>query len=161
MGIMSVSELRKQSGELSAPINPLNVANFLGIDVYETNFTEEDGKNVSGIVAVEDGQPVIYVNASDPHVRRRFTIAHEIGHVYLGHLTNKENNELIDDEVRLRSVNWNTEEKLANAFAAQLLMPASLIRHAISRGHSTVEELAELFDVSEQSMVFRLKNLGF
>jgi Zn-dependent peptidase ImmA (M78 family) len=161
MELLSVGDLRKQAGEMRAPIEPLNVAGYLGIDVYETHFTDEDGENVSGIVAIEEGQPVIYVSASDVSVRKRFTIAHEIGHVHLGHLTHKENNELIDDEKRLRSANWNMEEKQANAFAAQLLMPAALIRQAINKGHNSVEELAELFKVSEQAMMYRLRNLGY
>ena len=161
MGLMGVSELRKQAGEVFAPINPLNIASYLGIEVYETHFTPDDGKNVSGIVAIEDGQPVIYVNAQDADVRKRFTIAHEIGHVYLGHLTNKDNNELIDDEMRLRSSVWDMEEKQANAFAAKLLMPAFLVRDAILAGRTSVEELAELFYVSEQAMMFRLRNLGY
>jgi Zn-dependent peptidase ImmA (M78 family) len=161
MGIMSTAALRKQTRELQAPINPLNIANYLGIDVYETCFTPDDGKNISGIVAIEEGQPVIYVNASDVPVKKRFTIAHEIGHVYLGHLTNKENNELLDDEVRLRSSVWNMEEKEANAFAAQLLMPASLIQGAGNAGRTSVEKLAELFEVSEQAMMYRLRILGF
>ncbi|MDR1509601.1 MAG: ImmA/IrrE family metallo-endopeptidase [Synergistaceae bacterium] len=161
MGFMSVTNLLKQSGEFHVPVDPLSVASHLNIEVYETDFTLEDGENVSGIVAVEDGQPVIYVSTRDPHVRKRFTIAHEIGHVYLGHLADKENNELIDDEVRLRSATWNLEEKEANEFAARLLMPASLIRGAIDRGRVSIEELAEFFDVSEQAMMYRLKNLGY
>jgi Zn-dependent peptidase ImmA (M78 family) len=161
MELVNVSDLREQAGETRAPIEPLNIAGYLGIDVYETNFTAEDGENVSGIVAVEEGQPVIYVNADDGLVRKRFTIAHEIGHVHLGHLTHKENNELIDDEKLLRSANWNSEEKQANAFAAQLLMPAMLIKQAINKGHNSVEELADLFKVSEQAMMYRLRNLGY
>jgi Zn-dependent peptidase ImmA (M78 family) len=161
MGLMNVAALRKQAGESSAPIDPLKIAGSLDIEVYETRFTSADGKNVSGIVAIEEGQPVIYVNSSDVPARKRFTMAHEIGHVYLGHLTDKENNELIDDEVRLRSSVWNLEEKEANAFAAQLLMPASLIRSAVNAGRASVEELAELFEVSEQAMMYRLQNLGY
>jgi len=161
MGLVSAATLLRQAGELSAPIRPLNIANYLGIEVYEINFTLDDGKNVSGIVAIEEGQPVIYVEAGEANVRKRFTIAHEIGHVVLGHLTNKENNELIDDEVRLRSSVWNVEERQANAFAAQLLMPASLIRGAVNRGLASVEELAEMFEVSEQAMMYRLRNLGY
>jgi Zn-dependent peptidase ImmA (M78 family) len=161
MGILNVEGLRKEAGELHAPINPINIASYLGIEVYETSFTPEDGQNVSGIVAIEEEIPVIYVNENDAYVRKRFTIAHEIGHVFLGHLTNKENNELIDDEVRLRSAVWNIEEKHANAFAAQLLMPASLVRNEINSKRTSVEELAELFDVSVQAMVYRLRNLGY
>jgi hypothetical protein len=48
MGFANVSNLRKLAGELRAPIDPLNIASYMGIEVYETQFTEKDGKNVAG-----------------------------------------------------------------------------------------------------------------
>lgn len=47
----------------------------------------------------------------------------------------------------------------ANAFAAELLMPASLVEQAVGRYGKDVGALAELFDVSSQAMQFRLEKL--
>jgi DNA helicase-2/ATP-dependent DNA helicase PcrA len=47
----------------------------------------------------------------------------------------------------------------ANAFAAELLMPASLVEQAVERYGKDVPALAELFDVSRQAMQFRLEKL--
>ncbi len=54
----------------------------------------------------------------------------------------------------------------ANQFAACLLMPADLVKHAVTACggsllvDSQVSELASTFDVSEQAMTIRLSTLG-
>jgi Zn-dependent peptidase ImmA (M78 family) len=137
--------------------DPIKLAAKMQIDIYETDFTDEDGTNVSGIAAIEGRKPVIYVNLKDPREKQRFIIAHEIYHIYAGDIGNKENRELIDDEKRLRSMMWNKEERQANTFAMQFLMPRRSIKHAIKKGIGTsVEELAELFQVPENVMIYKL-----
>ena len=66
--------------------------------------------------------------------RRSFTLAHEVGHIYLGH----------DQDGRA----W---EQQANAFAAELLMPRILAAHYLRMLGSRVEPsaaLAQVFAVS-------------
>lgn len=64
----------------------------------------------------------IHINKNEPEVRQRFTMAHEIGHVVMNHSGNP-----------FRVKNNNTEiinqhyERMANKFAAELLMPRKLI----------------------------------
>jgi Zn-dependent peptidase ImmA (M78 family) len=128
--------------------------------------------DISGILyRNEPGDPVIGVNARDARTRQRFTIAHELGHLLLhpGH-------QIIVD--KLVKVNFRrtasmpvaglAEEREANAFAAELLMPERLLKDAASQivGDSVlystdglIRELAALFDVSLQSMGYRLVNL--
>ena len=57
---------------------------------------------------------VITLNSSHPASRRRFTVAHELGHIVLDHEAT-----LPTDEVERATL-----EAQANAFAAELLMPA-------------------------------------
>lgn len=47
----------------------------------------------------------------------------------------------------------------ANAFAAELLMPAPLVERAVERYGKDVAALAELFDISRQAMQLRLEKL--
>jgi DNA helicase II / ATP-dependent DNA helicase PcrA len=47
----------------------------------------------------------------------------------------------------------------ANAFAAELLMPAPLVEQAVARYAKDVRALAEIFDVSQQAMQIRLQKL--
>jgi hypothetical protein len=54
--------------------------------------------------------------------------------------------------------NWQ-HERAANEFAANLLMPADLVRRTADR-ITDINELAAAFDVSRQAMAFRLAALG-
>ena len=46
--------------------------------------------NEDGYSRLVDNKPVIYYNDNKPTRRIRFTIAHEIGHILLGHLSQGE-----------------------------------------------------------------------
>jgi Zn-dependent peptidase ImmA (M78 family) len=124
---------------------------------------------LSGLLyrAPDDGHAIIGVNATHAEVRQRFTIAHEIAH-----LTLHSEALFVDGLVRrdhVSSVGIDPEEVEANAFAAELLMPRdSVVREVDSRvpeGGSIspaklIRQLADVFEVSEQAMQFRLMNLG-
>lgn len=116
----------------------------------------------------------IYVNILDPEVRQRFTIAHEIGHILLGHegISYRDpNNEQYNDLVK------RMNEVSANGFAAELLMPEKLLRKALEKtmyelnydtkqkfSDSDIDYLAEntakKMIVSLESFKYRLKNLN-
>ncbi len=118
------------------------------------------GMAVSGEVCLQDGECVIRYNADDHEVRQRFTIAHELGHVELGHLQGRE--KCLRDPRENYSLNhYKPEERDANRFAAALLMPAQAVRAAVvGMKEPDVEKLAELFKVSRLAMGIRLKQLG-
>ena len=138
-----------------APISVVAIANNLGIKVYRTR---DFNDRISGLIQKDEhygGKSgyAIYTNASHPITRRRFTIAHEIGHFVLHH-------ELIGDGITddglYRSRLKGGLESAANRFAANLLMPKELVWKFIEQGVDTVEELAKKFKVSESAMSIRL-----
>jgi Zn-dependent peptidase ImmA (M78 family) len=106
------------------------------------------------------------VNQSDPPYRKRFTIAHELGHHFLHLLSD---GEFVDSKVDLfrdsetdvspESIEQRRPEIQANQFAAALLMPADLVKREYSPTPN-LEELARKFNVSEAAMGFRLTKLG-
>lgn len=114
---------------------------------------------VSGaILEFEDG-PVIAVNDSQVVGRQRFTVAHELGHHLLRHHDRFHVDLSASTEVgEPPGYNW-LHEREANEFAADLLMPASMVRR-----HAAVDDsprgLAEIFNVSPIAMSYRLQNLG-
>ena len=67
----------------------------------------------------------ILVNASHPHVRKRFSFAHEYAHALLDR----------DRTISVSSTDNSTDhvEKRANAFAAAFLMPSNGVREALQR----------------------------
>src|SRR6185437_5381714 len=94
-----------------------------------------EAADISGLLyRVAGTVPVIGVNSTNPKVRQRFTIGHE-----LGHLTLHQGQHLILERlVRLNfrdatsSTASDQEEIEANQFAAELLMPRVLLQKAIN-----------------------------
>jgi Zn-dependent peptidase ImmA (M78 family) len=110
--------------------------------------------DVSGMLVPAERS--VYVNASEPEQRRRFTLAHELGHWICQCLEGT----AAPIYCRAEEVGLDPAvkalEREANVFAAELLMPEPEVRAAFS----TVSELADRFSVSEEAMHWRLYNLG-
>lgn len=158
----TVESLLQNTDQRTPPINISRIANDLGIMVLETSMPEPD---VSGfIVKRDDGQICIYVNEDDSITRQRFTIAHELAHYYLHY---RESNGVSDkkgilDFVKFRNGVYDEggrdEEKQANAFAAELLVPFNALRELWEAGHMDAAFLANRFAVSTEMMINRLKS---
>jgi Zn-dependent peptidase ImmA (M78 family) len=108
------------------------------------------------------------VNSMHAPTRRRFTVAHELGHLLL-----HKNESLHIDErfpIGFRSAASSqavdASEIEANQFAAELLMPMSLLTADLAAmppdidSEAAVTELAQRYEVSEQAMTIRLSALG-
>jgi Zn-dependent peptidase ImmA (M78 family)/DNA-binding XRE family transcriptional regulator len=125
----------------------------------------DDFDSPDGCSAVDPdtGASYVLINSDKHRVRRRFTIAHEIGHLALGHLLGGQ--VIVDETVGGKS----PEEKQANAFAAGFLMPAEGVQGAVKRLRKRLGAppnpldwivwLAASFGVSEQAAAYRLINL--
>lgn len=155
-------EILRKHGLLSIPVNPLDLATKLGMAVHNAKFFDE---NLVGMIAKKDGKMTLLVKGTDPPFRKRFTIAHELGHHFL-HLA--EDGEFVDGEADLfRNARGDQgdispeqrREIQANMFAAALLMPSEDIRSEYKRVRS-VSKLARRFNVSEEAIGGRLDQLG-
>lgn len=155
-------ELLQANNSYAIPVDPVVLANRLGIKVSNAVFSEQ---TLAGMVARRGDQVSILVNQADPPFRKRFTIAHELGH-YLFHLP--KDGEIVDreadlfrvadaDEIPADVARWREIE--ANRFAAALLMDADHVRDEWSRLRS-VSAMARLFNVSETAMGIRIGTLG-
>lgn len=121
----------------------------------------------SGLLMRSREGTVIGVNEDHPPVRRRFTVAHELGHLLL-----HEGQQIrydLDFKVNLRSKasseGKNVEEIEANFFASSLLMPEAMLeadpRTAFIHldDDAALETLAKAYKVSRQAMTIRLTRL--
>ncbi len=109
---------------------------------------------VSGMLLPPERQ--IWLNGGEVAARRRFTLAHELGHWVCQHLEGK----AAPFYCRSKDVAPDTDQALereANVFAAELLMPEPAVRAVFS---GSVEVTAEAFGVSEEAMHWRLFNVG-
>lgn len=146
------------------PINIKEIAMELGLVVQTGDF----GNEVSGVIVFKNGKGIIGYNPNDPDVRQRFTIAHEFGH----YLLHKNRMEMFVDKTYYAFRDENSSkgefklEREANAFAAAILMPRSLLLKEIklrnfdlAESDESLNKLAKKFRVSVQAMSFRLANL--
>lgn len=85
-----------------------------------------------------------------PRGRIRFTIAHEIGHILLGHLSEAQTRS------KVKSSNKPIQETEADMFAARLLMPACVL-HEI--GVTKPEDITRVCDVSNKAAIIRAERI--
>lgn len=155
--------LLTEHGLAAIPVDVNRLARLMGATVNEVEFPDKD--RVSGAVMRTEQGPVILVNKKHKEVRRRFTIAHEVGHLALHNVEMHIDKARYRDEVAGQGV--DPDEVEANAFAAELLMPAEALRgrlvgkEVMVVDEDLIDELAAEFKVSAQSMSWRLANLGF
>ncbi len=150
----TINEYKKQ-----IPVDVEELAKALGIEVNYAHL----GNDVSGMIErIKDKNYLITINADDPKTRQRFTLAHELGH-FVYHKDKMGDG--IDDDRIYRSTNvgkhHNTriganEETQANKFAANLLMPWSLISDLQDKKVTKSDDIAKHLGVSKHAICIRL-----
>lgn len=131
----------------TAPIsNLMETLEYKGIRIFEI----ETRKRFHGISGCSDSTPVIAVRAQDELVRKRFTIAHELGHVLL---------EFPDTD------NPKTLEKRCHDFASAFLLPevaikAQLGKHREGIALMELQKLKGIYGISIQAIMHRAERLG-
>jgi hypothetical protein len=140
----------------SAPVDVGQIAEALGLGLWESSNLSDgvSGKLMRDPANGGKSGYSIIVNSADAHVRKRFTVAHEIAH-YILH-RDLIGNELVDDSL-FRSGLTTSEEAQANRLAADILMPRHLLNEiAPAPFDKSPEFLSKRFQVSEQAMRIRL-----
>lgn len=139
---------------VDVPVDPVSIAASLGVKVY----TADLEPSVAGLLVKRRGEDAeIYLNSADSENRQRFTCAHEVGHYIQRSNADDAEWEFVDRRDQLSSEGTDLGEIYANAFAAELLMPAHEVRSAAKR--MSLAELALEFQVSLEAMKYRLQTL--
>ena len=155
-------EILNQHGLYSLPIDPVVLANKFDITVHNAEFVDDSW---AASISKRGSSTSIFVEQSDTLPRKRFSVAHELGHYFLHHLP--ENGEFADKQAdmfreRTPSENTSNEDRYreieANRFAAALLMPAELVRKQWEKKQN-VSWMAKTFKVSNEAMGYRLEAL--
>lgn len=139
-------EILIQENIRELPINIVELCHSLGIEMKYDNELVEDGH-----CTIHNGVPYIVINPDSTRQRKRFTIAHELGHLLLGHVGKYE---LVN---RDPSPNDNPIERAANVFAGRLLAPACVLWGCNAR---TAEDIMELCDISAAAADIRAQRLA-
>ncbi|MFA7685568.1 MAG: ImmA/IrrE family metallo-endopeptidase [Candidatus Gracilibacteria bacterium] len=150
------------------PVDIRAVIRSVGIIVAEAPH-EDDG--MSGLILRGNGKTLIGLNASHHENRKRFTLAHELGHNELhskGIFIDPEKNFNIKYRAK-KNGGYDPEESEANAFAAELLMPEDWVKKDFdtldknfkSLGKEFIANaLAKKYEVSDEAMNIRLDSLS-
>jgi Zn-dependent peptidase ImmA (M78 family) len=159
-------ELLNSFGSVGSPVPVEKIAKSIGVQVRFSPLDDE----LSGMIYIKDGVPIVGVNSIHHPNRQRFTIAHELGHYQL-HRDVLSSAVHVDKNfpVLMRDANsatgWDKREIEANQFAAALLMPKSSIEHALGGkpldidDDRPLEEIARKFRVSKQALEYRIRKL--
>lgn len=136
----------------SLPVDLLDVAGKAGIKVIKNGDVRILSSNEIGkcIYDYEENKWYLIYDDECTSGRRRFTIAHELGHIFLGH-------ELIYSEYeRTFSTHKTQPESEADMFASRLLAPACVLWALDVR---SAEEIASLCDISQAASQIRAKRM--
>ena len=111
--------------------------------------------NISGVLDTRGDRPIVLIQESHDEKRKRFSLAHELGHYILN---SSHRGVHLDKHTYFRSnlssIGTDIEEKKANRFAAELLMPSDILWEILS------EDMTDLIDAEEDDGLKALKKLA-
>lgn len=141
----------------SPPVDIEKMLKILGVELYFDDFDE-----IQGIAYGSEGKRTIIVNRNLSMTRRRFTIAHELGHILI---PRPRKDRLFMDKIIPfgKQVSQSPIEISANRFAAEILMPKPMVDKLWEK-YSTnpkyrPEVVAEILQVSETAFRLRMREL--
>lgn len=138
---VTLDRFQKEHQKMSIPVPVHDIAEWLGFRIVLLTTVPDD---FSGLVSLEDR--LIGVNRSHHEHRRRFSIAHEIGHVLLGHPA-----EGISFRKEIRRYDLE-----ADLCASEILIPEKILLPVLKRTRN-IRVLASAFLVSTAAMERRLE----
>lgn len=159
--INSLAEDVLSAYNISVPIENIDeIVEKLGGTIQKEAFFSD------GAVEKEGNGFKIIVSPFQDEKRERFTIAHELGHLFL-HMGYRTNNELWEKQENniYHRIGNSEKEYQANEFAAAFLMPATeylSVLNKVAEGNMVdTSKIAEYFNVSIEAAANRGKFLGY
>jgi hypothetical protein len=164
---VEAEQLLEDLGLNEVPVIPEIVCKAMSSPQYPVSIHEKpmssDGFHGISIGDSKGAAILVNSNISNRH-RKRFTAAHEIGHVCLHIQTNIQSKfECSAKDISSGDNSNNNYEKEANQFASSLLMPSTVISPAINKNDlswTLVEEIKKQCDVSLEAAVRRVISLS-
>lgn len=142
---------------------PVKITPFARALDVNVNYT--DLQHVSGLI-VKRGRDIsaeVLLNSNDSYQPRRFTLAHELGHlIERSTISGDQQFDFVDmrpnPSVVAQYDTYDLHEFYADEFAGALLMPADKVAELRQKGWSTAR-MAAFFDVTPAAMSKRIARL--
>jgi len=146
----------KQYKIVDVPTDLQRICEGQGLEYVELDDPDElDGM----LLELEDGTRIAMVNKTKSFVRGRFTLAHELGHIFLNH----DKRDFYDAEVAREYGEDFPEnakppkEQEADSFASELLIPVEQLKR-FQEDLKSPDKLAGIFKVSKPAMAIAINN---
>ena len=165
LAIENLADTIRTQLNVTTPVNMQQVVSSLNGKLLSITFEDS---SISGRIQKKGDSFEISYNAEHSQLRSEFTIAHELGHLFLhmGYLVNPEKWNAIDeyyDSPKYRQ-GYSEEEYEANQFAGAFLMPEKEYRQFVSehseKNRISINVIANHFNVSFDAALTRGKWLG-
>jgi Zn-dependent peptidase ImmA (M78 family)/RNA polymerase subunit RPABC4/transcription elongation factor Spt4 len=164
--MIKVNNLFLQENITSFPVDPFQIIknNKWGLLTY-SEIADEQGTWIEDIIAAfqsEDGYTIFdgtnytiaYNDTIQNQGRIKFTLMHEIGHIYMDHLVDFDETVLMRSE--LTDKKYRVLENEANAFARNTLAPVMVVK---ALNLKTSADVADYFGLSQAAATVRLRSL--
>ncbi|MDI5887677.1 ImmA/IrrE family metallo-endopeptidase [Flavobacterium yafengii] len=143
-------------------IEDIPSVDIVDLIVYYNGIVQERSlKNSDGRLVMKNGKSIVTIDSKiEFPQRKRYVLAHELGHMVL-HADHTAS--FMDDDTTLEGYKRGPQEKEANDFAAELLMPTYKFQKACEGKKFTPQLLSDLashFNTSITSIVYRYIDLG-
>lgn len=154
------NNLYKKYG-LSVPVDLNTIISAKHIEIAY----EENQVGIDGLCQLQKNPPKIILNTETTfEPRRRFTIAHEIGHICIPWHTGVDLCSLDDPYVKIQGQRMvNTQELEANVFASELLMPTEWLKQTYQLNtkdlSGLVEKICDAANTSIMACFYALENV--
>jgi len=146
--ITKALELQRAAGINSAPVD---IFRYLAACNAELRVSDDMPDDQEGLVFPWKSKFIISVNGHHRPERRRFTVLHELAHVYLG-LPSSHGRTMSTDAL-LRHASRPREEVLCDMFAAECLLPRPIFLPDCRQQPCCIKSVDELADKYEASIL--------
>ncbi|NQU83363.1 MAG: ImmA/IrrE family metallo-endopeptidase [Parcubacteria group bacterium] len=125
------------------PVRLDDIIQKMGIRIKDEDLSA-DGYTRMG----NDGICCILYSRNISVVRQRFTVAHEIGHIVLEHIPILGN---------CSQFSQKSQEKEANVFAGELLIPSGDIKKFVKENSSTIDDIMTRYWISRDTAIIAIQ----
>lgn len=133
------------------PVDVVGIASAIGVDVL---YRKDPGWS-GALRSSSSGEATIWINEAESMERRRFTVAHLIGHLILHQ---------IGEEFREGMFSGSLQETEANRFAVELLAPLWMVEGSLQPwkfwNRTSIAQLSRAFMVGETVIDVQISRLA-
>lgn len=152
-------ECLQSLAEIEIPVPIVSLANQHGIEVHDVSIPVDEYGYITSVLTKSGSQWFILLNETESGTRKRFAIAHALGHFLLHEKKDWVDSYELGEITVSKDVGSIQKEREAQYFALCLLMPVLEVKEAWV-DIQNIKDLSKMFYVSHASMAARLQSLG-